>query len=129
MVTNPIQQTCQICPQVMGDGIAIFIVEIDRIHQLAINIELELVGGTVADAHGRRLLIALQVGKAFFGQDVPSIDAVEYLQGPIWGSRRYWRKIYGKHSCEPSATGNFLPCAGRTLVLQFSPGIVALRFG
>jgi len=32
MVADPIQQTCQIHPQVMGDGFAIFVVEIDRIH-------------------------------------------------------------------------------------------------
>jgi hypothetical protein len=32
MVTDPIQQTCQIHPQVMGDGFAVFVIEIDRIH-------------------------------------------------------------------------------------------------
>ena len=63
MVTDPIQQTCQSHPQVMGDGFTVFVIEIDRIHELAINIELELVGGTVANTHGRRLSVALQVGR------------------------------------------------------------------
>src|SRR6266496_3548249 len=61
MIADPIQQTCQIHPQVMGDGFAVFVIEIDRIHQLTINIELELVGGAVANTHGCRLLVALQM--------------------------------------------------------------------
>jgi hypothetical protein len=48
---------------------------------------------------------------------------------PTGGSRRYWRKIYGRDFCEPSVTVNFLPCVGRRPALQFSQGIVALKFG
>ena len=84
MITDPIQQTCQIHPQVMGDGFAIFVIEIDCIHQLAINVELQLVSGTVANAHRRRLLVALQVGEELLGPDTASVDAVEHLQGAIW---------------------------------------------
>jgi hypothetical protein len=32
MITDPIQQTCQIHPQVMGNGFAVFVIEIDCIH-------------------------------------------------------------------------------------------------
>src|SRR5207245_2392642 len=77
MITDPIQQPCQIYPQVVRDGFAIFVIEIDGVHQLAINIELKLVSGTVADAHGCRLLVALQVGEELVGQATAALDAVE----------------------------------------------------
>src|SRR5262249_4283361 len=69
MIADPIQQTCQIHPQVMGDGFTVFVIEIDCIHQLTIDIELELVSGTVANAHRCRLPVALQMGEQLLGKD------------------------------------------------------------
>ena len=42
-------------------GVAVLVVEIHRVHELAVDVELELVVGAVADAHRRRAGVPLEV--------------------------------------------------------------------
>ena len=43
----------QVDPGVVGDRLAVLVVEVHRVDQLAVDVELELVGGAVADPHRR----------------------------------------------------------------------------
>ncbi len=45
-------------PAIMGNGMAVFVAEIDGIHQLAIDIELHLFCRTISDPHGTRSAIS-----------------------------------------------------------------------
>jgi len=56
-----------------------------RIHQLAIDVELQLRRGGVADAHRTRAAIALQVVERFLGQFVAAVYAIHDLQ---WSAMR-----------------------------------------
>src|SRR6266498_3783448 len=84
MVTDPLQQARQIHPEVMGDGGTVFIIEIHRIHQLAVDIKLELLVGIVPNADGRGLLVALEMREDLFREDVPPVDAIHHLERPVW---------------------------------------------
>ena len=55
-------------------------VEVERVEQLAVDVELDLVPGAVADAHRRRVAPAAQVGEHALGQVVLAADAVHDLQ-------------------------------------------------
>ena len=46
-----------VLPLLMRAGAAIFVSEINGVHHLAINVELQLVVSAIADAHGARILV------------------------------------------------------------------------
>src|SRR6266446_8484732 len=71
----------------MGDGCAVFVIEIHRIKQLAVDNKLELVVGIVPNADGGGLLVALEMREDFFREDVPPVDAIHYLERPVWSER------------------------------------------
>ena len=54
-------------PEIVGDRADIFVVEIERVHQLAVDVGLILVGGGVADADWRRAHVALPMIERFLG--------------------------------------------------------------
>src|SRR5207244_12385444 len=58
-----------------------FVVQINRVHQLAVDVELELLVGCVADAHRTRAAITLQVVEGLLGEVVPAVDTIHELQG------------------------------------------------
>src|SRR5262249_40202130 len=73
-------------PTVIADRLDVFVVEVRRVHQLAVNIELQLVMGGIPDPDRSRPAIPLQVVQRFFLQFGPAIDAVHQLQWPVAGT-------------------------------------------
>jgi hypothetical protein len=53
-------------PEVVADGGAILIVEVDRIQHLAVYVKLELAVGSVAQTHRPRPAVALEMGQDRF---------------------------------------------------------------
>ena len=58
---DPVDQPDEVRARVVGDRLAVLVVEVDRVHQLAVDVELELVYGGVADAHRARAAVAGEV--------------------------------------------------------------------
>ena len=54
--------------QASVDRPAVLVGEVDRVDQLAVDVELELVGGAVADPHGAGAAVALEVVELLFGE-------------------------------------------------------------
>ena len=69
----------------MGNRRAIFIIQIDGIHELAVDVELELIIGAVPNAHRGRLLVAFPVDETLFGEEMPPVNAIHHLQRPVRG--------------------------------------------
>ena len=61
-------------------------VEVQRVEQLAVDVELDLVPRAVADAHGRRVAPAAQVLQRALGQVVLAADPVHDLQRALAGA-------------------------------------------
>jgi len=49
VVADPVDQAPQRNPQVVGDQRAVLVVQVDRVQELAVDVELELADGIVAD--------------------------------------------------------------------------------
>src|SRR5436309_4649382 len=79
VLTQPLKQAAQVSPEVIGDPI-IAAVDIDSIHEFAIDIKLFLFICSVANAHGSTFAIALQVIESGFCEIVLSINAIYWLQ-------------------------------------------------
>ena len=79
MGTEPIEHACQVGPQIISDRLTVFVVQIDRIHQLAVDVELQLAICLVANAYGRRLAVALEVREGLLAVDMPPINAIHDL--------------------------------------------------
>ena len=56
--------------------------EVDGVDQLAVDVELELVGSAVPDPHGRRAPVALEVLEHLLGQLGAAVDRVHDLERP-----------------------------------------------
>ena len=65
----------------------VLVEHVDDVQQLAVDVELELVVGAVADAHRRGAPVALEVIENLLGQVVAAVDPVHDLQAAV-GSRR-----------------------------------------
>ncbi len=59
------------------------VVEVDRVHQLAIDVQLQLVVGAVADPDRTRAAIAVQVIQGLLGQVASPVYPVHQLQGAV----------------------------------------------
>ncbi len=68
-------------PRVICHRRTVLVVQVDRIHQFAVDVELQLLASAVADAHRARATVAFQVVEGFLRHFVPTIDAVHNLQG------------------------------------------------
>ena len=66
-------------PGVGADALAVLVVEVDRVDQLAVDVELELVDGAVADPHRPGVAVAAQVVELGLVGDV-AVDVVEHPQ-------------------------------------------------
>ncbi len=64
-------------PTLVGDGFAVLVDQVHRVHQLAINIQLDLVDGLIADAHRPGATVAAEVVQLGFWQLLTTVDAVE----------------------------------------------------
>src|SRR2546430_11429839 len=50
-------------PEIIGDRLAEFIVDVNRIHKFAVNIELQLSGGAIADPYRRRAGVTFPIDR------------------------------------------------------------------
>jgi len=82
VVADPVDEATQRYPQVVGDGSAVLVVQIDGVDQLAVNVELELAHGVVADSDRPRAPIALQAEQFLTGRGA-AVHPVEDLQRPV----------------------------------------------
>src|SRR5881409_3479559 len=80
---DPVDEAAHVGPQVVGDRGTVLVVEVDRVHQLAVDVELEVGGGRVADAHGRGAQVALEVRQRLLGEPVATVDPVHDLEGAV----------------------------------------------
>jgi hypothetical protein len=67
VVTNPIETTTDAHPEIVGDRTDIFVGEVERIHQLAVDVSLVLIGSGVADTDGRRAHVAFPMRERLLG--------------------------------------------------------------
>jgi len=59
--TDPVDETDDVDLQVVRDGCAVLVIELNRVDQLAVDVELQMGVSQVADADWPRTLVALQV--------------------------------------------------------------------
>src|SRR5262249_58200814 len=57
ILADPIEATTDLDPHIVRNRADIFVVEVERIHQLTVNIRLELRDGGIADANWSRFAI------------------------------------------------------------------------
>src|SRR5262245_13001845 len=77
---QPLQYTLKILPFGMRNRLTVFIREIDRVHHLAINVQLQLFVSGIADPHGPGILITAKLVKRDLFQILPAVYAVHDLQ-------------------------------------------------
>jgi hypothetical protein len=81
--TDPIEDLGDANPGVVGDGAPVFVVEIDSIEQFAIDIELELAPGGVADADRFGPAVTFEVIERDFIEIMMTVETVHDLEGPV----------------------------------------------
>src|ERR1700733_2906372 len=82
VLTQPVGGRGDRAPDVVGHVPDVLVESVDRIDDLAVDVELELVGGVVADADRPGSSVAVEVVEGLFGDVRPAVDAVEHLQRP-----------------------------------------------
>src|SRR5215212_1661157 len=83
VVADPVDQPAQVGPQLVPDGVTVLVVEVDSVHQLTVDVQLQLVVGTVADPDRPRAPVALQMLQSLLGEVAPPIYAVHELQRAV----------------------------------------------
>ena len=83
VLAHPVDQPDDVHPRVVRDRRAVLVVQVHRVHQLAVDVELEVRVGGVADAHRARAHVALEVRQRLLGQLVAAVDAVHDLQRAV----------------------------------------------
>lgn len=63
-------------PVVVGEGSAHLLREIDSIEKLAVDIELDVIGGAIADSDGLLALVAVEVVESDLGDLLRAVDGV-----------------------------------------------------
>ncbi|MCY1439855.1 hypothetical protein D9M71_561070 [compost metagenome] len=69
-----------VLPALVGNRFAVFVDQVNRVHQLAENVELDLGVGQVADAHRRRAAVPGQVREFDFRQFLAAVDAIQDIE-------------------------------------------------
>src|SRR5690606_10368058 len=77
---HPVDQGAELVPVVAGDRVAPRVVEVDGADERPVDVELELVGGGVADPYRRGAPIALQMIELLLGQ----VAAMRAPQRSCW---------------------------------------------
>ena len=75
VVDQPVHHPADRLPEVVGDAVGVLVEEVDRVHHLAVDVQLELVGRGVADADRLRAAVAVEVVEVLLGQFVAAVDA------------------------------------------------------
>ncbi len=80
VLAQPVDDPPHVRPGLVEDRPAVLVEQVDRVDQLAVDVELALVGRAVADPHRRRVAIARQVRELLLGQLRAPVDPVHDLQ-------------------------------------------------
>src|SRR5439155_21160089 len=67
-------------PAVVRHREPVLVRQVDRVHEFAEDVELELLVRGIADAHWARAPIAVQVGENLFFEFAAAVDAVDRLK-------------------------------------------------
>jgi hypothetical protein len=67
-------------PKVVGDGGAVLVVEVDGVHELAVDVQLKLVVGVVAYPDRARAAVAFEMVEVLLRQFSAPVYAVHELQ-------------------------------------------------
>ena len=79
VLANPIGKPAQVDPELVRDRGRVFVIEVERVHQLAVDIELELLGGSVSDADGAGSFVPFPMIERNLGQIVTPVNSVHRL--------------------------------------------------
>ena len=79
VVANPVRHPPQLAPKLVGNRLPVPIEQIHRIHQLAVNIQLQLIIGAVANPHRPRTPVAVQMIQIHLVQFPPPVNPVQNL--------------------------------------------------
>src|SRR5215217_7620257 len=82
VLTDPVGEPAELCPAGMTDPDPVLVGQPHRVQQLAVDVELELVGGAVADPDRPRAGIPLQMVQDLLDQVGGAVDPVHDLQRP-----------------------------------------------
>src|SRR5437879_5366677 len=80
--SQPAKQTTQVLPEIIGN-VLVAIIDVDSVHQLAIDVKLLLVVRTIANTHGMAPQVSFQVVKSMFREGMTAINAVYRLKSTI----------------------------------------------
>src|ERR1700740_2286189 len=81
--TNPVQPAANPDPRIVSDGAHVLVVQVKRIHELAIDVKLELRNGSIADAYRARSPIPLPVVQTLFRNLAVAVNGEEHRNGLI----------------------------------------------
>jgi hypothetical protein len=82
VVAHPLDDPDDVLPGLVGDGRPVLVVEVDGVDQLAVDVELELMSGPVADPDGRGPPVSLEMVERLLRQLRAAVDAVHDLKRP-----------------------------------------------
>src|ERR1041384_4957656 len=77
--SQPFQEALNTLPSGMRDPVAVFICEINRVHHLAINIELQLLVGCIANPDRPRILISRKMIQRNLVEILSTIKSIHNL--------------------------------------------------
>src|SRR5258707_13253671 len=80
IVPQPLQQTLNLQPSLVRHRLTVFIGEVDGLHHLSVNIELQLLVSSVADANWPRILVTAKMIQRDFLEIPSAVHAVHDLQ-------------------------------------------------
>ncbi len=83
VVGHPVYQIADVLPGVVTDRGDILVAQVGRVHQLAVDVELKLAVGGVADADRLRPRVTVEVRQLLFGQVGPAVHGIHELERSV----------------------------------------------
>src|SRR5271170_3074523 len=88
VLTQPVGHGCDRRPYAIGELLGVAIERVRRVDDLAVDVELELVCGSVAHADRRRGRVAREMVEGLLGNMRSAVDPVEHLKRAVPLARR-----------------------------------------
>ncbi len=79
-VANPVGHVSGMGPKLVGDRLSVLVEQVDRVQQLAVYVEPELIVCAVADADRLRAAIVVEMVQRDLSEFVPAVEPVHDLQ-------------------------------------------------
>lgn len=74
-LTDKVGEIANVFPLGKGNGLAMLVVEVDAVHEFPVDVELDMVGGCVANTDRGGVLVTREMIQCELGQVGRSIDA------------------------------------------------------